>query len=75
LKLWLIADAIYAQDSQTTLARIYGSTLAVGGTIQQVKDWPDRIDAITIDDVIAAAKKRLLPRLAVTGYLLKGEAA
>jgi zinc protease len=74
-KTQLIADAIYAQDSQTTLARIYGSTLAVGGTIQQVKEWPDCIDAVTIEDVVAVAKKRLLPRLAVTGYLLKGEAA
>jgi zinc protease len=71
----LVADAIYARDSQASLARIYGSTLAVGGTLDDVTSWPDRIDAVTAEQVMAAARERLSPRMAVTGYLLKEEAA
>jgi zinc protease len=71
----LIAEAVYARDSQATLARIYGSTLAVGGTLDDVREWPDRIDGVTAEDVIAAARTWLSPRSAVTGYLLKEEAA
>jgi zinc protease len=71
----LVADAIYARDSQATLARLYGSTLATGGTLRDVQDWPDRIDAVTVDDVLAAARTRLSPKVAVTGYLLKDDAA
>ncbi len=71
----LVAEAIYARDSQATLARIYGSTLAVGGTLDDVRSWPGLIDAVTADDVVAAARKRLSPRAAVTGYLLKDDAA
>jgi zinc protease len=74
-KTQLIADTIYARDSQATLARMYGSTLAVGGAVKDVENWPTRIDAVTLADVTAVAKKRLLPRIAVTGYLLKEDAA
>jgi zinc protease len=74
-KTQLIADTIYARDSQATLARMYGSTLAVGGAVKDVENWPARIDAVTLADVTAAARKRLLPRIAVTGYLLKEDAA
>jgi zinc protease len=71
----LIADTIYAQDSQSHLARIYGSTLAVGGTVAQVQSWPDDIEAVTADDVKAIAARYLDARRAVSGYLLKDEAA
>lgn len=71
----LIADTIYAQDSQSHLARIYGSTLATGGTVAQVKSWPDDIEAVTAEAVRDAARRHLDARRAVTGYLLKDEAA
>jgi zinc protease len=54
---------------------MYGATLAVGGKVEDVDAWPARIDAVTMADVIAAAKNRLPSRSAVTGYLLKEEAA
>jgi zinc protease len=75
VKTRLIADAIYARDSQASLARLYGSTLATGGTLEDVRAWPDLIDAVTEADVMAAAKAHLSPRAAVTGYLLKEDAA
>jgi zinc protease len=66
----LIAEMLYAQDSQSTLARVYGSALAIGETIEDVRAWPERIEAVTPEDVIAAGRAVLDPRRAVTGYLL-----
>ena len=66
----LVADAIYAQDSQATLARWYGASLATGQTIKDVQEWPHRIEAVTGEQILAAARKWLDPRRAVTGYLL-----
>ena len=66
----LIAEAIYAQDSQVMLARWYGGSLATGQSIRDVQEWPARIDAVTAEAVIAAAAKWLDRRRAVTGYLL-----
>ncbi len=43
----LVAEAIYAQDSQSTLARWYGASLATGQTIRDVQEWPQRIEAVT----------------------------
>jgi zinc protease len=65
----LIADAVYAQDSQVSLARWYGSSLATGQTIADVQSWPARIEAVTAEAVIAAAKAWLDRRRAVTGFL------
>lgn len=75
VKTRLVADAIYARDSQASLARLYGATLATGGSLAEVEAWPDRIDAVTEADVLAAARTYLSPRTAVTGYLLKEDAA
>jgi zinc protease len=71
----LIADVVYAQDSQTSLARMYGSALAIGNSIADVQSWPSKIDAVTASDVQAAAATWLSPRRAVTGYLIKEVAA
>ncbi len=75
-KVRLIADAVYAQDNQATLARRYGAALATGETVEMVRDWPQSIRAVTADAVRAAARTWLNPRASVTGYLvhsLKGE--
>jgi zinc protease len=70
----LVADAAYAQDSQSSLARMYGAALATGSTIEDVNGWPEAIETVSAEDVRAAAK-RLDARFAVTGYLQKDEAA
>ncbi|MCC0001610.1 MAG: insulinase family protein [Methylobacteriaceae bacterium] len=66
----LVADAVYAQDSQVALARWYGAALAIGETIEDVSGWTARIEAVTPEAVVAAARKWLDKRRAVTGYLL-----
>jgi zinc protease len=70
-KTGLIASAVYAQDSQATLARWYGAALATGQTVDMVRTWPDRIRAVTADAVQQAAHNWLDIRHSVTGYLVK----
>jgi zinc protease len=67
----LIADAVYAQDSQATMARWYGAALTTGSTVEAVQTWPDRLRAVTADAVNAAAKAWLDKRRSVTGYLIR----
>jgi zinc protease len=67
----LIADAVYAQDNQATLARWYGGALATGETVAMVQSWPDHIRAVTVEDVQQAARQWLDRRHSVTGYLVK----
>jgi zinc protease len=69
----LIADAVYAQDNQATLARWYGTALTTGGTVQKVETWTDRVRVVTADQVRDAAKAWLDKRRSVTGYLIKEE--
>jgi zinc protease len=66
----LIADAVYAQDSQATLARWYGAALACGETVDMVRHWPDQIRAVTAEAVKDAARTWLDRRHSVTGYLV-----
>jgi len=73
-KTQLIAEAVYAQDSQSTLARWYGAALTVGLSIDQVIDWPQRIRAITAEQVRDAARTWLDKKRSVTGYLIKNAA-
>jgi len=65
----LIAEAVYAQDSQSSLARIYGTALTTGSEPQDVYDWSDRIRAVTAEQVVEAARKYLTPERSVTAYL------
>jgi zinc protease len=67
----MIADSVFAQDSQARLARWYGTALMTGSTVKDVQAWPDRIAAVTAEAVQAAAKKWLQPERSVTGYLVK----
>lgn len=70
----LIADTVYAQDSQATLARWYGAALTIGLTVADVTSWPDRIAKVTAEDVQRAARVWLDKKRSVTGFLVKEEA-
>ena len=74
VKTQLIAEAIYAQDSQATLARWYGGALTSGLSIDDIRSWPDRIRAVTAEQVRDAAQKWLDKKRSVTGYLIKDAA-
>jgi zinc protease len=66
----LIAEAIYAQDNQATLARWYGGRAHHGPQHRRdIRSWPDRIRAVTAEQVREAAEW-LDKKRSVTGYLI-----
>ena len=71
----MIAEAVFAQDSQARLAQWYGVSLTTGSTVEDVQAWPDRIRAVTPEAVRAAAKTWLDRNRSVTGYLIKASKA
>lgn len=70
-----VRSVIFSRDNQAGMANIYGSELATGGTVRDVIEWPDRVKAVTADEVKAVAVKYLTPNRSVTGYLLPSEGA
>ncbi|TAK48344.1 MAG: insulinase family protein [Xanthobacteraceae bacterium] len=73
-KTLLVAEATYARDNQSTMTRWYGAALATGQTIGDIADWPNRVRAVTADDVRTAARTWLTKTRSVTGYLIKDAA-
>lgn len=69
IKMQIRASQIYERDNVERLARRYGSALTQGLTIQDVQDWPDILQAVTEEDILAAARNVLDRNKAVTGYL------
>jgi zinc protease len=67
----LVADAVYAEDNQATMARWYGTALTSGGSVEKVTSWPERLRAVTPEAVQDAARTWLDKRRSVTGYLVK----
>jgi len=70
----LVAETVFARDNQSSLARIFGSSLAVGETVADVLAWPERVEAVPREAVVAAARRYLRPDRAVTGLLLPATA-
>jgi zinc protease len=66
----LRAAEIYARDDVDGLARRYGAALAAGLTVQDVQDWPDILQAVTPDDVLAAAQALFDRRQSVTMWVV-----
>jgi zinc protease len=67
----MIADYIYAQDNQSTLARQYGAALTTGSSVEAVLARPERLRAVTAEQVRDAARRYLDKRHSVTGYLVR----
>ena len=65
----LVADTIYAQDNQATMAQWYGASLATGLSLDDIQSWPERIEAVSAADVVKAARW-LDHQRGVTGFLL-----
>lgn len=53
----MAASAIYARDSQSSMARIFGSWLAIGGTVDDILTYPDRVRAVTPAAALAAVRE------------------
>ena len=53
----LAADAIYARDSQSSMANIMGQARALGRPITDFVNYPDEIRSVTPEQAIAAVRK------------------
>lgn len=68
-------EAIYARDSARAGARVLGSSLAIGLTINDVEAWPERISAVTVAEVNKALADVVNDRRSVTAILLPEKVA
>ncbi|HZL60485.1 MAG TPA: pitrilysin family protein [Stellaceae bacterium] len=64
------AESLYAQDSLDGLGESVGAALAAGRTVKDVQEWPERIGAVTVDQVNAALRAVVRDDKSVTGILL-----
>ena len=64
------ASAIYARDSLNTGARVLGSALAAGRTVEDVETWPESIGAVDAAQINAAARAVIKNERSVTSLLL-----
>jgi len=73
IKFQLRASETYALDNVDGIANRYGQALAIGLTIEDVRQWPDVLQAVTADDIMAVAREVLRPERSVTGWLMRSE--
>jgi zinc protease len=65
-----LAEFVYELDSQESLARRYGSGLALGLAVDEIDRWPETIAKVTLADLKKVANKYLDLRRSVTGTLV-----
>jgi zinc protease len=67
----LVAETVFRQDNPFETASVFGRTLAVGLTVQDVTQWPQRIQAMS-GEAVRKAASALVKREAVTATLSPG---
>ena len=65
-----LKSLVFSQDSQVSLARIIGSIVSTGGSIEDFTSYPERLETITTDEINAVARKFLRDARSVTSTLL-----
>ena len=73
VKARLQAVVVYALDNPQSVASIFGNALSVGITVEEIESWPERVEAVTRDQIMAVARRVLRTERSVTGYLLPAE--
>ncbi|GFE66315.1 M16 family metallopeptidase [Litoreibacter roseus] len=71
VKSQLRASEIYDDDNVSGVARRYGAALTSGLTVEDVQAWPDILNAVTAEDIMAAAERVFDRDKAVTGWFRK----
>jgi zinc protease len=69
-KLRLQRSAIFARDGLMAPGYSFGIALTTGRSIDDVEKWPERINAVTTDQINQAARSLLSQTSFVTGWLL-----
>ena len=75
IKFQIRASQIYAQDNVDGIANRYGRALSSGLTVADIQAWPDVLDAVTAEDIMAAARDVFDRDASVTGWLMRPDAA
>ena len=70
IKMQIRAAEIYALDDVSDIANRYGRALTSGLTIADVEAWPEVLQAVTPEDVMAAAADVFDRRQSVTGWVM-----
>jgi zinc protease len=65
----LVKTVIFERDSQTSMARLYGTVLSLGGTLDDIEEWPGKIESVTVEDVSRVIAKYLQKHRSVTSFL------
>ena len=68
-----IKQLVFSRDDQSGMARIYGTVLTTGGKVEDIDTWPDRVRAVTPEQVQQAARDYLATSRSVSGYMLPPE--
>lgn len=71
IKLQLRAEQVYALDNVDGIAQRYGMGLATGLRVEDVRQWPGILQAVTGEQIVAAARQVLRPEVSVTGWLMR----
>lgn len=66
----LQAEAIYARDSLQAPAQVIGRNLVIGKSVEDIEAWPERIGAVTVEAVNAAARAVLSGDASMTTLLV-----
>ena len=67
------AAEVYARDDAGDIANRYGRGLSVGLTIEDVQAWPDILQSVSEEDILAAAQEIFTKETSVTGWLTAPE--
>jgi len=67
------AGEIYARDDVAGLARRYGAALTQGLTVEDVQAWPEVLQAVTAEDIMAAAERVFDRNQSVTAWVVRQE--
>lgn len=73
IKMQVRASQVYSRDDVGDMARTYGAGLSTGLTVQDIQAWPDILQQVQPEDIIAAAQKVLNRDNAVTGWLMTAD--
>ncbi len=73
IKMQLRASQTYARDNVDGIGNRYGRALTSGLTVEDVQAWPDILQAVTGEEIIAAAREVLQPETSVTGWLMRDD--
>lgn len=69
----ILAQAVYMSDQQARLARLFGSGLTTGQSVEALQAWPQKIAQVTLEEVRKAGRLYLARGKGVVAFLCREE--